>query len=356
MSHYTLWCGRDGFLGREVQQLKGYLRSMLEGSDLSIELRAYPSGDCDWLGAARPSARGEGTPGTLTLSTSGTTGEPKPVSKSYRAIFEGKRGRGSPQDVWLLTYSPSRWAGISLITHVLKHASPLVVPASLRIEDLIRATGQATHLSLTPSLFRKMLIAAGSDALRPLPFRQITFGGEYAPQAVLDRARELWPEARITHTYASTEAGDICSCSDGREGFPRRQFENLRLSPEGELVVDDLPSGDFWECRGARYHFVGRRDEIAKVAGHKVSLSQVEDVAAALAGIQQVRCYWRESPVTGHLIGLDYVGALDRAEVLRRMRATLPKPSCPSLVRRVSDIELTEAGKISRAAPAREPA
>jgi len=37
--------------------------------------------------------------------------------------------------------------------------------------------------------------------------RQITLGGEIADQAVLDALARRFPGARITHVYASTEAG-----------------------------------------------------------------------------------------------------------------------------------------------------
>src|SRR5262249_15060627 len=143
--------------------------------------------------------------GQLTVYTSGTTGAPKASTKDVAEIFARKRGHGDPGDRWLLTYHPFRWAGISTISHALRFGCQLVVPTSLELADVLDAAPRATHVSLTPSLFRKMMLVASESALAALPLRQVTFGGEEATQAVLDAAHRLWPDARVTHTYASTE-------------------------------------------------------------------------------------------------------------------------------------------------------
>ena len=40
-----------------------------------------------------------------------------------------------------------------------------------------------------------------------LPLEQVTLGGEPVDQAILDRLREVYPDARISWIYASSEAG-----------------------------------------------------------------------------------------------------------------------------------------------------
>jgi hypothetical protein len=43
---------------------------------------------------------------------------------------------------------------------------------------------------------------------------------EIADQAVLDSLRAFFPQAKVAHAYASTEAGVGFAVNDGREGFP----------------------------------------------------------------------------------------------------------------------------------------
>jgi acyl-CoA synthetase (AMP-forming)/AMP-acid ligase II len=157
----------------------------------------------------------------LTLFTSGTTGTPKPVPIPVVERFRRIRP-GTADDRWILTYAPFRWAGVSVLLHVLQSGAKVVVPATLDADAILGAASETgvTHVSLTPSLFRRIQLGTPPSTLRRIPFRQITFGGEYATQDVLDQAARLWPAARVTHVYAATEFGDLWAVSDGRAGCP----------------------------------------------------------------------------------------------------------------------------------------
>ena len=133
--------------------------------------------------------------------------------------------------------------------------------------------------------------------------------GEIADDAVLAGLRALFPNARVEHAYASTEAGVAFAVADGRAGFPA-----ALIGEDGEVamkVVDgslrvrsnraalrylgaDAPAlsdadgfvdtGDIVELRGDRYHFVGRRGGIINVGGAKVHPEEVEAALNAHAG------------------------------------------------------------------------
>src|SRR4029077_2918568 len=97
-----------------------------------------------------------------------------------------------------------------------------------------------THISGTPTFWRSFLLVAPPASLSEL--RQITMGGEAVDQPTLDRLRAAFPNAHITHIYASTEAGVVFSVHDGEEGSPAEWLEdvvqgvNLRVS-DGMLEV-----------------------------------------------------------------------------------------------------------------------
>jgi acyl-coenzyme A synthetase/AMP-(fatty) acid ligase len=282
------------------------------------------------------------------LVTSGTTGTPKSIPCDLAAAL-GRKKRGNPSEVWLLTYSPERWAGVSVILHGLNSGCTLCVPRSLAFGDVI-ACGQkhrATHVSLTPSMFRNLLMHDQNSGLESIPIEQVTFGGEAATQSVLDLARKTWPRARVTHVYASTESGDITSVSDGLEGIPVYKLERFTFTGEGELVIDGNLTGDIWKRRGDRFYFVGRVQEIINVGGIKVSPLHVEEFALS-HGALLARAFAVPSPLMGSLVGLEYVGDTDRFELMKCFRKELPKYMCPAEITQLKEIKLSAAGKNRR--------
>ncbi len=294
----------------------------------------------------------------VTLFTSGTTGEPKPVHRPWDELEAEVSRAGAPEDRFLLTYNVARYAGLQVALHCLAHGCELLVPE--RVDDVdavIAAGGRATHVSVTPSLLRRIVMAGGAEPLAGLT--QITLGGEYATQAVLDLASRSWPAARVTSIYASSEAGATFAASDGREGFPVTMLERGRagrrgrLLADGELVVTlasgrEVRTGDHWTVEAGRLLYRGRDADLVNVGGYKVSPAKVEAVLLGVAGVEDCRVYGRPSPVTGEVVVAELVGEFDLAVVRTACRQALERPEVPGLFRRVQAVPLTAAGKARR--------
>lgn len=343
--------GSDQF-GDEVEAIWCLLRQSLE-RPLDLELLPPDSVDKPrLLDVVRSGGQLNGTSlSRLTLFTSGTTGKPKPVTHDIRAAYERKK-EGNRGERWLLTFSPFRWAGVSVLLHVLKARACLIVPNSLNPAKLVRTAVEceANHISLTPSLFRQIQLSVSFTELSRIPLRQVTFGGEAATQPILDAARSLWPLARVTHLYAATELGDICAISDGLEGIPEVKLKASRFtfSDAGELSVDDRPTGDFWQLRQGRYHFFGRREEIINVGGAKISPWDVEAAAMRVEGVVQVRAYSVPSPLLGQVVALDYLGTCSTFQLRRSLASMLPKVAWPAQINLVETIKINASGKMNR--------
>jgi acyl-coenzyme A synthetase/AMP-(fatty) acid ligase len=293
----------------------------------------------------------------VTLFTSGTTGVPKPVHRPWEELRREVSSAGDPADRFLLTYNIARYAGLQVALHCLLNGSELLIPE--RVDDVhavIAAGPSATHISVTPSLLRRIVMAGGADALGGL--RQITLGGEYATQAVLDLAARVWPAARVTSIYASSEAGSTFVSSDGLEGFPASALSHGRagrlgrLEPDGELVVTligrEVRTGDFWALENDRLLYRGRAEDIVNVGGYKVSPAKVERVLLDVPGVEDCRVYGRKSAVTGQVVVAELVGEFELAEVRAACRAQLERPEVPGLFRKVDAVPLTAAGKAAR--------
>ena len=84
----------------------------------------------------------------------------------------------------------------------------------------IAAEHGVTAASGTPTFWRQT-IYRDAEALAKVPLEQITLGGEPVDQAILDQLREIFPTARISWIYASSEVGASIVVHDGKAGFPK---------------------------------------------------------------------------------------------------------------------------------------
>ena len=101
---------------------------------------------------------------------------------------------------------------------------------------------RVTAASGTPTFWRQALYR-DPEAVAALPLEQVTLGGEPVDQAILTRLVELFPQARVSWIYASSEAGASIAVHDGLAGFPEAWLDRdipgrPRLSVrDGELVI-----------------------------------------------------------------------------------------------------------------------
>src|SRR4029077_3707223 len=102
---------------------------------------------------------------------------------------------------------------------VLGRGSFVLAGAGEPIGDYLIRLGAygATHVSGTPSHWRRALMSPEAHAIAP---RYIRLSGEIADQGILNALRSFYPQASVSHAFASTEAGVAFEVNDGLEGFP----------------------------------------------------------------------------------------------------------------------------------------
>lgn len=315
------------------------------------------------------------------LVTSGTTGQPKPYGHTFASLTNGSTFSQpcDRQPVWGLLYDPCRFAGLQVLLHALAGGHCLIAPPAdedlpSRLRILLR--GGCTHLSATPSLWRRILMHPGIDELQLL---QVTLGGEAADQPLLDRLQRVFPQARISHTYASTEAGVGFSVHDGLAGFPSSWLNGgkrtvdleireglLWIRPPAPVSVESRdglmdPAGyicthDRVRRDGTRVFFLGRDGSVVNVGGVKVHPEVVEDTIRRHPAVRECAVRARPSPMLGHILVAEVVAgrraeSLDPSiarEVKRWCREHLPREACPAIVTIVDQIALGPAGKLQR--------
>lgn len=283
----------------------------------------------------------------IIITTSGTTGKPKIVEKQVKLLPTNSINT----DKWLLTFSPLKWSGVSVIKHVINTNGILCVPVSLTITNLIDCAyyNEVTHISITPSLFKTILLNDINGNFKKCNLKQITFGGEVASQSILDTAKQLFPTSNITHVYAQTELGDICAVSDIFAGVPKYKFDkpNYSFNEDNELIIDDINTQDIWKLENNRYYFIGRKQEIINVGGVKVSPIFVEDTIMKL-GIEFAKVYGIKNPMLGNIVCLEYVGNIEIKELKDKLKLLLSRYEMPAKIIKKDNIKLSDANKLNR--------
>lgn len=318
------------------------------------------------------------------LFTSGTIGRPKLVVHTL-ASLAGPLDDGlavAADAVWCTFYDVRRYGGLQILLRALLGGGSMVLSQNDEaVASFLARAGECgvTHISGTPSHWRRALMSSAAACISP---HYVRLSGEVADQAILNQLAATYPAARITHAFASTEAGVAFDVSDGLAGFPaaligqpgakadlRVENGSLRirsartasryLGDRGVLADADgfVDTGDMVALRGDRYYFAGRREGVINVGGQKVHPEEVEAVISQHPGVQMARVHGRPSAITGALVVADIVVRLSaeqhsfeaiRAEVLAKCRAALPAHKVPTMLRAVPALDIAASGKLAR--------
>ena len=310
---------------------------------------------------------------TWLLSTSGTTGMPKLIAHSFASLTHSMKIREIGNDyIWGSLYSLRRFAGLQVIFQSWMCGTPLILNddgSNLHsiLKDFIDLGCNA--LSATPSMWRKLAMHSLFDKLC---LRQITLGGEIVDQGVLDILTKRFPAARITHIYASTEAGVGFAVRDGLAGFPSAYLlhpplgVDMKIDEQNHLWFDIAPnkssvaggwidSGDVVKLQDNRVYFLGRANGSINVGGNKVMPEEIESVIKELPGIAFVQVFARKSAILGSLIQASItpmdgtiIDAEFKKKVIEHCRARLDSFKVPAFIVTSDAIQLNSSGKLSR--------
>ena len=315
------------------------------------------------------------------LLTSGTTGRPKLVAHTL-ASLSGAIDSGTAPVVWSTFYDIRRYGGLQIFLRAVLTGSSLVLGGvNEAVEDFLARAAAAgvTQISGTPSHWRRALMSPAAHLMDP---RYTRLSGEIADQAILNHLQSFYPQASVSHAFASTECGVAFNVPDGLAGFPaswigrpgpvemKVEDGSLRIRSartadrylgEGVPPVKGpdgfVDTGDMLELRNGRYYFVGRRDGVINVGGLKVHPEEVEAVINRHPQVRMSLVRTRKNPITGALVVADVVlrtagcsgpGQELQRDILHLCRETLAPHKVPAAIQFVASLAVAETGKLVR--------
>lgn len=257
--------------------------------------------------------------GEISIFTSGTTGIPKLIEHTWTSLNTFSKINNKEENNWFLIYAPTSYAWYQMILMFLEIEGQNIILPSVQATNLIFENIEPcdiTAISSTPSFWRYQLFN-NSQFLEKLKLRQITLGGEFIDQNILDTLKTLYPESNISHIYASTEAGANIVVHDKKEGFP---IEWLETKKENIKVIDEilylkskyssLENQNNWyntkdqiKIENERIVVIGRNEgKVVNVGGNKVNLNFIESVIKKNNNVLFCRALTKKSPIVNNII------------------------------------------------------
>jgi acyl-CoA ligase (AMP-forming) (exosortase A-associated) len=350
------------------------------------------------------------------LYTSGSTGRPKGVVLSHRNIVEGARSvsaylENDPSDRILAVLPLSFDYGLSQLTTSFLVGATVVLHNYLLPQDVVRILEreQITGLAAVPPLWIQLAALEWPKGASE-HLRYFTNSGGAMPTATLAELRKRAPKAKPFLMYGLTEAfrstylppeevdrrptsmgkaipnaeilvvrEDGSECAPGESGElvhrgalvslgywndPEKTAERFRALPgqRKELVLTELAvwSGDtVRKDEDGFLYFIGRRDEMIKTSGYRVSPTEIEEVVYRSGLAAEVAAFGVEHPTLGQAIVLVATPAQgrqpDSKALLDACKAELPTFMLPQRIDWVdAALPRNANGKIDRKALAAE--
>ena len=363
-------------------------RIPLLGGDVTLERNLAP-----WEGDFTLPERIEANDPLMIMYTSGTTGRPKGIVLPHGSWMVGHYTVFDivfslrPSDV-VFTSADVGWITFSRIMYgTLLHGGTLVFMEGApdyprdRVRRIMERENPRVFFT-SPTLLR---LLRSMDLFLPR-VEYIATAGEIMDDPSWDYAMRF--ADKVTDIYGQSETGYVVGTPfslgvESRKGYAGVPFPGALIETvdengnrvEGEVghVVLKTPfptkfigvwrneekfkeyqrygghdTGDLAIVEGGYVKIVGRSDDMIKVAGHRITSGEVEDVVSKIPGVKDASAVGVPDPVKGEKLVLFIVGDADPERVKAEVRSKLGPIYVVDRVVRVPRLPKSRSGKVVR--------
>ena len=340
----------------------------------------------------------------MLVYTSGSTGFPKGVMMTHANINHAATSvttylQARSDDVVLSVLPLSFDYGLYQLLMCVKMAATLVLEKSFAFPQKILpllASRQVTGFPIVPTMAALIVQLRNFNPEWARSVRYLTNTAAALPPAHILQLQQVFPNARIYSMYGMTESkrctwlppeqlairpdsvgiaipGTEVWVADERgtavpagvvgelvvrgghvmQGYWNNEEATARVLKPGRYPWEKvLHTGDLFRMDGEGFlYFVGRKDEILKSRGEKVSPKEVENVLYAMPGVREAALVGVPDEMLGQLLKAIVVTddtAIDARSVIAHCRAHLEEFMVPREVEFRDALPRTGTGKIRR--------
>lgn len=328
------------------------------------------------------------------IYTSGSTAEPKGVIGPHAQVTFASRAiqaeLGYRGDDVVFCRFPMSWDyGLYKVLLSCLGRSEIVLAGAesdLVLFKRMREVG-ATIVPVVPSLASMIATLASRENTEPPPVRMVTNTGAALPASTITKLRQAFPGVRVVRQFGQTECKRISVMPPERDGelpdsvgrpLPGTMVRIVDASGRelpageiGEIVVNGphvmpgywrapeltartfrpdpetgaltLHTGDYGRLDEDGYlYFEGRRDDMFKRKGIRMSTLEIEAAAMDVPGVRAAAAL---PPTDARDLALCVESDLSPHEVLRELTKRLEPQKVPAICHVVEDFPLTAHGK-----------
>lgn len=300
--------------------------------------------------------------------SSGTTGEPKLIARSWQDVeFEiesyNRSLASSEPSIVLVPVTHSFGLITGVLAGMLRETEPIIVhDKNPKFAIHIINSTERSIVYGVPFLYH-LLDMLGKDVLR---YHKLISSGAPLSEVLLSRLKQSADD--VWQQYGCTEAGcisignQLTSYSDVGHPLSHMQVTTNDDLGNGESIftaneIVTLAGSNKVYTRDLGYiseqgtlHVLGRMDDLINVSGLKVIPSEVESIIGRMQGVTETVVYRTKHKVWGEAVKALVVAsnAVLREEVKAWCVARLPAYKVPSVIEIVKEIPKLPSGKISR--------
>lgn len=300
----------------------------------------------------------------IAIYTSGTTGAPKkfihPLSLLMRNI---KISEKHSSDIWGFAYNITHFAGVQVFLQALMNKNPIINLFNKNLDnaDMLLKKYKCTCISATPTFYRNFIFVHNEVNVN---IKYATFGGEKFDNALIVKAKNKFPNAKIRNIYASTEVGSLLSGVNDSFKIPEKLKSLVKISSENHLlihsslleknkIIDDwYDTNDIVAMNeDGTFKILSRDSDFINVGGYKVNPEEVESCILQINGVLDVAVIGRENSVLGNILIANirkdekYADTELKKKILDTLKSELQYFKIPRIINFVDNIERNRSGK-----------